>query len=155
MNGESDLPNVVKLQDRYELMPLSKLTGTPPPASKALPPEFMPYEAQKGRTLGFFSYLNLLIQYQNLQPAEQALLKKFSVIGIAPGKPFDPAALDEPMRTAMEEGLQAGLAKIRRAQAVPSHLVNGWFTAANKCKIFRRQLSFPGGRFCQRALRKR
>ena len=86
------------------------------------------------RTLSFFGYLNFLIQYQNLQPAEQALVKKFSTIGVGPGRPFDPAALEGPMRTAMEEGLQAGLAKIR--QPLPSHPINGWFMLPTNVKFF-------------------
>jgi hypothetical protein len=132
VNGETDLPLVVKLQDQYDLMPLSRLTGNPAP--KLPVPKLIPYNAQKARTLDFFNYLNLLIQYQNFGPDEQALLKKFAVIGIVPGKTFDPASLDETTRQAIEEGLRAGLAKIDNPK-IPVHLVNGWLQHSNK-KIF-------------------
>jgi hypothetical protein len=133
VKGEADLPNVVKMQDQYELMPLSHLTGRSGP--KLPPPEIMPYDAQKARTLDFFKYLNSLIQYQELGPEEQALLKKFALIGIAPVKPFAPASLDEPTRKAMEEGQRAGLAKIWDLK-VPGHLVNGWFLLPINVKFF-------------------
>ncbi len=128
-------------------MPLSRLTGTPAP--KLPTPDIIPYDAQKVRTLDFFNYLNLLIQFQNFGPDEQALLRKFTVIGIAPGKPFDPALLDEPTRRAMEEGLRAGLAKINGPKIgdlkTPRRLVNGWLQPPNAGNSF-------GGDYLMRAV---
>ena len=133
VNGEADLPNVIKQQDGYKLMPLSRLSGKSAPKSPG--PDFMPFEARKAQSLEFFSYLNFLIQYQHLIPGEQALVKKFSVIGIAPGKPFDPAALAEPTRKAMEEGMQVAMEKIQ-GRSIAGRMVNGWALLPTGVKFF-------------------
>jgi len=124
VSGEADLPNVVKVENQYELMPLSKLGGTPAPAPPAT--DLLPYKPEKAQTLDFFGYLNWLIQYHNFRSGDQALLRKFAHIGIIPGKAFDPAVLDEPTRKAMEEGLAAGLNKIKERSRALGRNVNGW-----------------------------
>jgi len=134
VNGEADLPNVVKVENQYELMPLSKLTGTPAPARPVI--DVLPYKPEKLQTLDFFTYLNWLIQYHDFRPSEKALLKKFAVIGIVSGKTFDPTSLDEPTRKAMSEGLAAGLNKIKERSNALGRKVNGWDLAPTDVPYF-------------------
>ena len=134
VNGEVDLPNTVKIQNEYELIPLSKFTGTPEPARQAT--DVLPYRHEKAQTLGFFEYLNWLIQYHDFRPVEQALLRRFAAIGIVPGKTFDLAALNESTRQAMEEGLAAGLKKIQERSNALGRKVNGWDLAPTDVPYF-------------------
>jgi hypothetical protein len=132
--GPGDLESVRKIQDRYELTPLSALTGAQGPKRTSV--SFTPYDPQKVQSLEFFSYLNWLMQFHVFPPAEQDLLKKYSVLGIAPGKSFDIQALDGPTRAAMQEGLAAGLAKIKDSAGAIGRSVNGWSLAPAEVPYF-------------------
>ncbi len=99
-----DLANVKKLQAQFKAQPLSQFLGTaaPAPAAKI---DFPAYDAAKANDLGFFSYLNFLLQFMPPNPADAELRKRFETIGIAPGKPFDEAALSPETRQALLDGI--------------------------------------------------
>jgi hypothetical protein len=134
LKGPDDLKNVVAMQDQYSLVPLSKLTGEKP--RPAEPVDFPVYSEKSVTTLELFRNLNVQLQYLALDPEETKLLGRFAAIGIAPGKPFDPAALDETTRKAMEAGLAAGLAKIRARADKIGRAVNGWDLAPTGVPYF-------------------
>ena len=96
-----DLDNVRRLQAQYKVQPLSAFLGTPPPA-KAPAVDFPPYDAKTANGLGFFSYLNFLLQFAPTQPSEVALRERFAKIGIVPGKPFDEASLSPENKQALD-----------------------------------------------------
>lgn len=99
-----DLDNVRKLQAQYKVQPLSAFLGTPPPPA---PPtiDFPAYDAKAANGLGFFSYLNFLLQFAPTHPSEVELRDRFSKIGIAPGKPFDEASLSPEVKQALLDGI--------------------------------------------------
>jgi len=99
-----DIDSVRRLQAQYKVQPLSAFLGTaaPPPAPKI---DFPPYDAAKANGLGFFSYLNFLLQYVPVDPSETALRERFASIGIVPGKPFDEASLSAQDRQALLDGI--------------------------------------------------
>jgi len=99
-----DLDNVRRLQAQYKVQPLSAFLGTPPPA-KAPAVDFPPYDAKTANGLGFFSYLNFLLQFAPTQPSEVALRERFAKIGIVPGKPFDEASLSPENKQALLDGI--------------------------------------------------
>ncbi|HEY5851990.1 MAG TPA: DUF1254 domain-containing protein [Lysobacter sp.] len=99
-----DLANVKKLQAQYKAQPLSAFLGAAAPAP-APTVNFPPYDGEKANDLGFFSYLNFLLQFTPTNPGEAALRERFAKIGIAPGKPFDEAALSPQTRQALLDGI--------------------------------------------------
>jgi len=103
--NDKDIDAVRKVQAGYLVQPLSAYLKQPPPAA---PPriEFPPYDATRAHDLGFFSYLNFLLQFAPVDPSEVALRQKFAKIGIAPGKPFDADKLSPDMRHALLDGIK-------------------------------------------------
>ncbi|MFC3814247.1 DUF1254 domain-containing protein [Lysobacter sp. GCM10012299] len=99
-----DLANVKKLQAQYEAQPLSEFLGTPAPAPAAKI-DFPTYDAAKANDLGFFGYLNFLLQFMPPNAADAEARKRFEAIGVAPGKPFDEAALSPETRQALLDGI--------------------------------------------------
>lgn len=98
-----DLDQVKKLQAQYKAQPLSAFLGTPaPPAAPKV--HFPPYDAEKANDLGFFSYLNFLLQFMPTHPGEAALHERFAKIGIGAGKSFDEASLSAETRQALLDG---------------------------------------------------
>jgi len=134
LKGPDDLKNVMAVQDQYSLVPLSKLTGEKPRAVEPL--DFPAYSEKSVTTLELFRMLNWGLQYLTPDPEESKLLGRFAAIGVAPGKAFDPAALDEPTRKAMEAGFTTGLAKIRARADRIGRTVNGWDMAPTGVPYF-------------------
>ena len=134
LKGLDDLKNVMAVQDQFSLTPLSTLTGVKPRSVEPL--DFPAYSEKSITTLELFRTLNWGLQYHTLDPEETKLLARFVAIGIAPGKAFDPATLNEPTRKAMEEGLAAGLAKIRARADKIGRTVNGWDLAPTGVPYF-------------------
>jgi hypothetical protein len=134
LKGPDDLKNVIAVQDQYSLVPLSKLTGEKPRPVK--PVDFPAYNEKSVTTLELFRMLSWELQYLTLCAEETRLLGRFAAIGIAPGKAFDPAALDETTRKDMEAGLAAGLAKIRARADRIGRAVNGWDLAPTGVPYF-------------------
>jgi len=100
----SDLDNVKRLQAQYKVQPLSAFLGTPAPPP-APPITFPPYDPEQANGLGFFSYLNFLLQFAPTVDSEAALRQRFAGIGIEAGKPFDAAALPPADREAITAGI--------------------------------------------------
>jgi len=134
LKGPDDLKNVVAVQDQYTLVPLSTLTGEKPRPVEAV--DFPAYSETSVTTLELFRLLNWTLRYLTLDPEEGNLVGRFAAIGIAPGKAFDPATLDESTRKAMEAGLAAGLAKIRARADRIGRTVNGWDLAPTGVPYF-------------------
>jgi hypothetical protein len=105
LNGPADVSTLQALQAQYRLIPLSEYAGLPkPPASPALS---MPaWDKEKAEGIGFIAYLNAMLPLMPTVPSEKAAMERFAKIGIAPGKPFDPASLSPELRTAIEQGVQ-------------------------------------------------
>jgi hypothetical protein len=113
--GEDDLENVKKVQAQYKVQPLSRFTGsTPPPAAPTV--DFVrPLSPEAQRTAPeFFGILNFLLQYAPTHSSETALMQRFATVGVAAGKPFDPAALAQEQRQAVEDGMADALEAFAR-----------------------------------------
>jgi hypothetical protein len=105
----ADLENVKKIQSGYKAEPLSKYLGKPAPAAAPEVKWARPLSPQEQRTSPeFFNILNFLLQFTAPHPSEKALRARFAKIGVAPGKPFDPAKLAPEMKTAIEGGMADG-----------------------------------------------
>lgn len=103
--SDKDIDAVRKIQAGYIVQPLSSFLKKAPPS---VPQEinFPPYDATRARGLGFFSYLNFLLQFAPVQASEVALRTRMEKIGIVPGKPFDADKLSPEMRQALLDGIK-------------------------------------------------
>jgi len=116
LNGPADVKNVQAIQKQYQLTPLSAFehTSAPPPAPKVTFPK---WDEAKATSIDFISYLNFMLQFtQPTAPSEVDLMQRFAKIGIAPGQPFDPAALPAATREAIEQGVADGKAALADAE---------------------------------------
>jgi hypothetical protein len=125
LNGPDDSPNVEALQARYELIPLSRVTGSRPP--QPAPPVAWPaWDPVKAEGIGFISYLNALLPLMPTVPSERAIMARFARIGIGPGLPFDPNRLDPATRSAIEAGVSTAAANLR-SKALAQSSSKGFF----------------------------
>ena len=80
-----------------------------------------------------FSRLNALMQGNPPAAADAPALARFAAIGVAPGKPFDPKALDPTVASVVERSAKAGQVRlIEEAKKPHGTNINGWdVTPAN------------------------
>jgi hypothetical protein len=109
----SDLDNVKRLQGQYRVQPLSAFLGTPAPAPAAAI-TFPPYDPEKANGIGFYSYLNFLLQFAPTDPSEAELRQRFAGIGVEAGKPFDETTLSPVQREALVGGIADSNAELER-----------------------------------------
>jgi hypothetical protein len=132
-NGKGDYPAVRTIQDQYQLTPLSAWGKgyTPPgnvPVAKGVDAKTPASEqVAKMAPAKFFARLNALMKDNPPAAADAAALKRFAAIGVAPGKPFDPAKLDPAVAKGVERGARAGREKIVAEAKKPfGKVVNNW-----------------------------
>ncbi len=105
-----DLAAVKKIQQGYLVTPLSQFEEGS--SAKAAPPIQWPRpEPQMSETSDLFRYLNFMLAFAPPEASERDLLKRFSTIGIEPGRDFDPDALKAEQRQALEAGIADGKAE--------------------------------------------
>jgi hypothetical protein len=110
--GTDDLENVHRLQDQYEVRPLSAFLGiaTPPPAPPLKPID--PLDIRKNPlSLQFFNVLNWMLATMPVLPEERELRNQFATIGICPSKPF--TVTDERTKEAIIKGIKLALAELK------------------------------------------
>jgi hypothetical protein len=93
------------IQAGYLVQPLSAFVKEAAPAAPQRI-DFPPYDAGRAHDLGFFSYLNFLLQFAPVHPSETALRESFAAIGIVPGKPFDTDNFTPDVREALLGGIR-------------------------------------------------
>ena len=113
--GPADLNNVKRIQAQYGVQSLSRFAGTTPPreAPAIQFPDPLSAEAQRSAP-EFFHILNFLLQFAPTHPTETALMERFAKIGVAAGRPFDPASLSPAQRQAVKDGMTDALAAFAR-----------------------------------------
>jgi hypothetical protein len=104
--GPSDIDSVKKIQDGYQVAPLSVHLNQPAPA-QAPPIDFVPPlpPEQEKTSPQFFEILNFALRFAPTLPNEKSLRDRFAQIGIGPGGSFDADKLSPEMRTAIEGGM--------------------------------------------------
>ena len=108
-----DLDNVEKIQEGYQVTPLSAFLkqAAPPPAD---PIDFVPplNREQERTSPQFFDLLGFLMRYAPAVPAEQEMRNRFASLGIGPDRTFDADALDPATRDAVTAGMADAWADI-------------------------------------------
>lgn len=116
LQGHDDLPAVRALQKQYRLRPLHQYAGTPVPAA-APAIAWHPWQRQDDLGPGFIAQLNQLLALCPAHPSERELRARFARIGIAPGQPFDPAALSPAQHSALLAGIRDAQGELQVASA--------------------------------------
>ena len=104
--GPSDLDTVKKIQDGYQVTPLSAYLNQPaPPPAPAI--DFVPplTPDQQKTSPQFFDIMNFVLRFAPVLPAEQAMRDRFATIGIGPDGSFEADKLSPEMRQAIEGGM--------------------------------------------------
>jgi hypothetical protein len=108
LKGMDDLAAMQETQQAYKLQPLSAFLDQPAPA--AAPEIQWPVWIDKvDKTADIFRYVNFMLPYTTPNPLDQPILERIARIGIAPGKPWNLAAMNPEMRQAIEDGVADGL----------------------------------------------
>jgi hypothetical protein len=132
-NGREDYPAVRAIQDQYKLTPLSAWGKdyTPPgnvPVATDVDLKTPPAE-QVARMVAamFFARLNTLMKDNPPAAVDAEAMKRFAAIGIAPGKPFDPAKLDPAVAKGIARGALAARETLNAEAKKPfGKVVNNW-----------------------------
>jgi hypothetical protein len=131
VENEADVAAIHRLQDRYDLRPLSAVLGVAAPTAPPLdlpPPEPALFDGgfYECPTPAFIRVFNALMTMAAIHSTERALFARFARIGIAPGTTFDEAALSGEHADAIQRGIGAGRAKIADRLANLGTPINGW-----------------------------
>ena len=119
----ADVENVRKVQAGYVAQTLSSFLKQPaPPASPD--PDFPPFKDNAFR-IDAFAYLNFLLQFAPVVPAEAELRATFARIGIEPSPQYVLPRLEE-IQLATELGIRAGYEAIEQERNDIGQVVNGW-----------------------------
>ena len=132
-NGKGDYRAVHAIQDQYKLTPLSawSIDYTPPGdvlVAKGVDVK-TPAAEQVARmdAATFFARLNTVMKGNPPAAVDADAMNRFAAIGVAPGKPFDPAKLNPAVAKRIERGVSAAREKIYAdAQKPLGKNVNGW-----------------------------
>ncbi|MHC8314697.1 DUF1254 domain-containing protein [Pseudomonas sp. LB3P31] len=108
-----DLDNVKKIQANYKVQTLSTFQNQPAPKAATQINWIKPIAPAVERTSPeFFNQFAFLLQFAPSHPSEVALRKRFTEIGIEPGKPFDASKLSPEQQAALVAGMQDGQKEI-------------------------------------------
>ena len=122
--GPDDMPNVGKIQDQYQLRPLSTfLKQPPPPAAPVL--DFPPANAEIAKTR-FFQLLEFVLTVCPPTPDEAEARASLARLGIGPDKKFDIKDLPAANLAAVAKGVKDGQAKVQERMGSIGKRINGW-----------------------------
>lgn len=127
--NSDDIENVKKVQAGYKIQTLSQFLKQPAP-SPAPKIEFPKIDKDLAKANPFV-YLHFVLQFCPTVPQESALRAKFATIGVAPGKPFDFAALSPDQPAAIMAGMKSGMESIEKKSVTLGTNVNGWRSGLN------------------------
>jgi hypothetical protein len=128
-SGPADRDGLVAMQQQYRIRPLSEFTGAKPPVP-APAWQFPAWDEARANSISFIDYLNFLLRFAPAVDSEKAMMARFEKIGIGPGRPFDPAAIDPATRSAIEAGIKDGAGQLQAELAKTTSSVNLFGTRA-------------------------
>ena len=114
-----DLDNVKKIQNGYNIEPLSTFFGTKAPSAAAAI-NFPEWKDGTEFSAELFSYFDFVLTLVKTPKEEQDLMKRFAKIGLGDADKFDITKFSPEIQKALEEGAQEGLAAIKEFGAKES-----------------------------------
>lgn len=149
-NGPADYENVHRIQDVYQLVPLSRW-GQPyvPPGDSPVDPSVdmttpPPAQVADMSAEEFFELFADLMKNNPPQELDWPIVAQLKQIGIVPGEDLEFSNLTPPVRNALEQAVDEGLKLIEERTGRGGVLVNGW-------QISREGMGTYGTSYLQRA----
>ncbi|WP_232424879.1 DUF1254 domain-containing protein [Algoriphagus resistens] len=125
LKGKADLPNVLTVQKKYKLQPLSEFEGEKP--KSAPDPNWIPLNPKEFENANFIKYVNFyLSMIEPFHPQDTSALKRFGKIGIMSGKTFDSTSYTPEVLEAINEGIKEAQTEIKNKAENIAERVNGW-----------------------------
>jgi hypothetical protein len=133
--GPADYAAVHKIQDQYQLIPLSQWKGPgtryTPPADVPVKPNVddktpVPVQVFRLTAEQYFGRLSELLVNNPAREADAPIMARLAKLGIKPGASFKVDAFDAETRKAIEDGVAAGQQAIRDEESKMGEMVNGW-----------------------------
>ncbi|HEY7026048.1 MAG TPA: DUF1214 domain-containing protein [Gemmatimonadales bacterium] len=123
--GTKDLPNMQKIQQGYQLMPLSSYLKQPAPPA-APKPEWPVWNEDNMTTAEFFRLSNFLMQFVVPNEVDKPMYERMAKLGIGPSGDYDPGKLPAEILAAVNKGIAEGHKEI----------VDGAKTAVDSSKFY-------------------
>lgn len=136
--GKADYPAVHKIQDKYQLIPLSQWKGTgtnyTPPSKVPVKPGIdaktpVPAQVFKMSAEQYFGRLAELLVNNPARPADAPIMARLAKLGVTPGAKFTTRTFDPDTQKAINEGIASAQEAIRAEEAHMGEMVNGWQVA--------------------------
>lgn len=124
--GPDDVENTKAVLNQFTVESLNAYNGLVETTVISENPAIPPYNPAKVKDANFITYLNALMATGSIHESEKALFSEFAKIGIEPGKLFDPSELDSATLKAINEGIEAAMAKIIDESTRLGQRKNGW-----------------------------
>ncbi len=103
---DADMPNVVALQDACAVEPLSRATGSRPPAAPPALDPIEPVDVRQPPSLAFFDVLAWMLRYMPVLDGDARIRADLGLLGVHPGEPFH--VPDAGSAEAILAGMRAG-----------------------------------------------
>lgn len=130
-NGSIDYAAVHKIQDSYEITPLSQwgkelqpVNATIDPSVDMKTPPLRQVNSMPAST--FFTYAAELMKVNLPHTTDQPIIARMKRIGIEPGKSFDFNKLDPTVQRALQKATVDGLKEMNEKGPTIAKSVNGW-----------------------------
>ena len=124
-----DVENAKRIMGGYKVETLSQYLDAPTP--EAAPElDFPRYDLEKIRSVEFITYLNFLLGQLKQNPSEEALLNRFTKIGIGANVHFDISSLAPETKKVMQEAINEAMVEIEAETKNLGTLKDGWMQTA-------------------------
>ena len=124
--GPGDVGQAQEVMQGYRVRSLDAYNGLDVSAAVIHTPDLPPFDPVRVQNENFISYLNALMGEVDLHPGEKEMFDRFSKIGIAAGKSFDPETVDADILSAIREGIASAREKIVDESTRLGERKNGW-----------------------------
>jgi hypothetical protein len=147
VNGVADYGTVHTIQNGFTLVPLHQHSNGSPSASPPAPPssavlpspgsghrhEPPPVQVRRMTAQEFFQLAADLMEQDEPHPQDAPLMRRLKLVGIVPGKRFEPESLGAEGQKALDEGMKAAAARLETLaiQGGAGERVDGWLSTVS------------------------
>jgi hypothetical protein len=125
LKGINDLPNVLEIQKKYQLQPLSSFEGKEPKTAPEI--HWVPLNPKEFGDARFIKYVNFYFPFvEPFHKDDAPALKRFEKIGIRSGATFDSTNYSPETLAAINAGVKDAISDIKQKAEHIAERVNGW-----------------------------
>jgi hypothetical protein len=140
-NGVKDYDAVHKVQNGYEITPLSRLNeeqqpmnATYDPTVDMKTPTLVQVNSMPAST--FYTYAAKIMKVNPPHITDEPIIAQMKRIGIEPGKDFDFEELDQATKQSLEAAAKDGLKMMNEKAPTIAKIVNGWQMNTNTMGVY-------------------